>query len=50
MSNSDKIKAERLIIQELDRQIALLQSKRSYRKSKLKKLLEITDNQLILEL
>ncbi len=44
---SDKIKSERLIIEELDRQIAQLQSKRSYRKQKL---LEITDNQLSLEL
>jgi hypothetical protein len=50
MELSNKIKSERLIIKALDRQIAYLQSKRSYRKQKLKKLLEITDNQLSLEL
>jgi hypothetical protein len=45
-----KIKAERMILESVNKEIARLQNIKSYRNKKLKKLLQISLNQLCLEI
>lgn len=45
-----KIRTERIILEDINKQITKLQSMKSYRKRKLQRLLEISPNQLCLEI